>query len=287
MELQFKTKIALRNYLNKYSKDKSIGFVPTMGALHQGHLSLLERALEENDLVVSSIFVNPTQFNNEDDLKKYPNTLYKDLDLIKSISKDIVVFTPTTQEMYKDNIQAKKYNFDGIDLHLEGLDRPGHFDGVGTIVEALLEVVQPTKAYFGEKDFQQLLIVKSLVKQLNLPIEICSCPIVREDNGLAMSSRNSRLTTDQRKRASLIYSSLKDAVELAKQLYPNKIKESIVKRFSNQNDYKLNYFEIVDVDNFQTVSEFKHSIHYRFLIAVEFHGVRLIDNIGYQHHGVN
>lgn len=285
MELQFKTKRTLKDYLNLHSDSKTVGFVPTMGALHPGHLSLLKRALEENDIVVTSIFVNPTQFNNVEDLEKYPNTLSEDLKHIRAISKNIIVFTPSSNEMYAGVIKAKKYDFEGIDLHLEGLDRPGHFDGVGTIVEALLRLVEPTKAYFGEKDFQQLLIVKSLVKQLQLPIEICSCPIVREENGLAMSSRNSRLTSTQRDRAAFIYNSLKLAVELAKKLTPLELKNLIEKRFSNEEDFELNYFEIADVDSFKVVSQFEHNNHYRFLIAVSFHNVRLIDNIGYEHFG--
>lgn len=285
MELQFNTKGELRDFLSHQSKTKSVGFVPTMGALHQGHISLLQRAFQENDLVVTSIFVNPTQFNNSEDLANYPSTLEKDLKLIGEVSKEIVVFTPSIQEMYQENVQSKSYDFEGIDLHLEGLDRPGHFDGVGTIVEALLRTVAPTKAYFGEKDFQQLLIVKSLVKQLQLPIEIISCPIVREANGLAMSSRNERLTPQQRDRASLIYQSLIKAVNLAKEQTPQQVRNYIENIFATEVDFELNYFEIACVDNFLPVTEFEQNKHYRFLIAVVFKGVRLIDNTGYVHLG--
>ncbi len=287
MEPHFNTKEELKAYLNYHSKKKSVGFVPTMGALHQGHISLLERAFKENDLVVSSIFVNPTQFNNHEDLINYPSTLENDLKLIREISKEIVVFTPSVQEMYQENVQSKNYDFEGIDLHLEGLDRPGHFDGVGTIVEELLRIVSPNKAYFGEKDFQQLLIVKSLVKQLQLPIEIISCPIVRESNGLAMSSRNSRLTQTQRDRAVFIYDSLVLAMELAKNHSPHQLKEFIQNHFVKEVDFDLKYFEIACVDNFLPVTEFIKNQHYRFLIAVVFHDVRLIDNVGYTHLEIN
>ena len=287
MELLFKTKKSLRDYLSKNSVGKSLGFVPTMGALHQGHLSLLKRARSENELTLISIFVNPTQFNNAEDLEKYPNTLEEDLKLINEIAPSIIVFSPSIEEMYQDQVHAKHYQFEGIDLYLEGQDRPGHFDGVGTIVEALFNVIRPTRAYFGEKDFQQLLIVKSLVKQLQLPIEICSCPIVREENGLAMSSRNTRLTPEQQVRAAFIYDSLKLAVKLASELPALEVKKKIELLYKNQNDFSLNYFEIVDVTHFQIVEEFLPNSYYRFLIAVEFHQLRLIDNIGYETHEVN
>lgn len=287
MKRHFNTKEELRDYLNLHSNEKSIGFVPTMGALHMGHISLLKKAFTENDVVVTSIFVNPTQFNNQEDLINYPSTLEDDLKLIREISEEIVVFTPSVQEMYQENVSSKNYDFEGIDLHLEGLDRPGHFDGVGTIVEELLRIVSPNKAYFGEKDFQQLLIVKSLVKQLQLPIEIISCPIVREANGLAMSSRNSRLTKTQRDRAVFIYDSLNLAIELAKNNNPQQLKKLIEERFSKEADFDLKYFEIACVDNFLPVTEFEANKHYRFLIAVVFHDVRLIDNIGYTHLVIN
>ncbi len=287
MKRHFNTKEELRDYLNLHSNEKSIGFVPTMGALHMGHISLLKKAFTENDVVVTSIFVNPTQFNNQEDLINYPSTLEDDLKLICEISEEIVVFTPSVQEMYQENVRSKNYDFEGIDLYLEGLDRPGHFDGVGTIVEELLRIVSPDKAYFGEKDFQQLLIVKSLVKQLQLPIEIISCPIVREANGLAMSSRNSRLTQTQRDRAVFIYDSLNLAIELAKNNNPQQLKKLIEQRFSKEADFDLKYFEIACVDNFLPVTEFEANKHYRFLIAVVFHDVRLIDNIGYTHFVIN
>ena len=173
-------------------KGTTIGFVPTMGALHHGHLSLIEKAQKENDLVVVSIFVNPTQFNKQEDLINYPKSLDNDLSLLKSICCDIV-FTPTSQEIYASNIQSQAFNFDGLEHQMEGKFRDGHFDGVGTIVKRLFEIVQPHKAYFGEKDFQQLQIIRKMVQKQRIPVKIVACEIYREKDGLAMSSRNTKM----------------------------------------------------------------------------------------------
>jgi len=187
----------LENQLNLINNEQTIGFVPTMGALHKGHLSLIKKAKKENDIVVVSIFINPTQFDNSEDLKKYPKTLDKDLELLKSVNCDYV-FTPNVSEVYQDDISANSFDFGGIENEMEGKFRKGHFDGVGTIVKRLFEIVKPNKAYFGEKDFQQLQIIKKLTEIENLPIEIIGCKIFREKDGLAMSSRNTRLTKEQR-----------------------------------------------------------------------------------------
>ena len=190
----FDHKKELKDFLkNERNNARAIGLVPTMGALHQGHVSLVKKALLENDLVVVSIFVNPTQFDKKDDLEKYPRNLEQDLKVLSLVSDNIVVFAPSTHEIYDGKIRSKSYEFDGLDKVMEGEFREGHFDGVGTIVELLLKTVSPNKAYFGEKDFQQLQIIRKMVKSKKLPVEIIGCPIERESHGLAMSSRNERL----------------------------------------------------------------------------------------------
>ncbi len=185
-------------------QNKSIGFVPTMGALHNGHLSLLEKSLSENDVTVMSIFVNPTQFNNAEDLDKYPRTLERDVQIMKELSNNIIVYAPEVADIYEGNTVSEIFNYDGLENQMEGKHRPGHFDGVGTIVKRLFEIIKPNKAYFGEKDFQQLQIVKKLVTKYNMPVEVIGCPIHRETNGLAMSSRNERLSVEAKEKAAVI-----------------------------------------------------------------------------------
>ncbi len=260
---------------------ESIGMVPTMGALHSGHLSLVKRAVQDNHIVVISIFVNPTQFNNAEDLANYPKTLERDIELLRDVDHNIIVYAPSVKEIYPEGVQAKNYAFNGIDLILEGADRPNHFNGVGTIVEDLLRTVMPHKAYFGEKDFQQLAIVKSLVKQLNLPIEIIPCEIVREPHGLAMSSRNERLSPKEREEAALIYKTLSKAVGLAMNQTIPEIKNYVTKEFEEHPNFQLAYFEIVESDSFVPATSFQYGVEYRLLIAVIFAGVRLLDNVSF------
>ena len=193
--LIFDTQEAIRAYIKSITTDKtSIGFVPTMGALHLGHLSLIKESLQQNSITIVSIFVNPTQFNNPEDLAKYPRTLESDIEKIKTINTEIVVFAPSVADIYENQIHSEHFDFDGLENQMEGKFRPGHFDGVGTIVRRLFEIITPTRAYFGEKDFQQLQIIRKMVQKNNLPVQIIQCPIYRESNGLAMSSRNERLT---------------------------------------------------------------------------------------------
>ncbi|AXG73813.1 pantoate--beta-alanine ligase [Flavobacterium arcticum] len=277
--LIFNNKADLRSHLSRYtSKDSSIGFVPTMGALHRGHLSLLEQSVKENTITVISIFVNPTQFNNPDDLKKYPRTLEADVVKIEAISKDIVVFAPSVNEMYDGNAQSVSFSFDGLENQMEGSHRPGHFDGVGTIVKKLFEYVQPTNAYFGEKDFQQLQIVKKLVVKNNIPVNVVGCPITRESNGLAMSSRNQRLTEAEREIASFIYKTL----IVAKDQFANNkidyIKQYVIEAFKARPEFELEYFEIAAEDDLISAT-LKEDKKYRAFIAVMLSNVRLIDNI--------
>ena len=259
-------------------RDKSIGFVPTMGALHQGHLSLVEQARNENDLVVASIFVNPTQFDNQEDLLKYPKTLESDLNLLKE-SGCHLAFIPAVDEMYSEQVEAKHFDFGGIEFEMEGKFRSGHFDGVATIVNELFKIVRPTIAYFGEKDFQQLQIITKLVELEELPIIIKGCPIFREKDGLAMSSRNLRLTDEQRKVAPFVYSILTTAKEKFKTQNIEKITEWVENQFNNHSLLDLEYFLIADENSLKPSIHKEISKNYRAFIAVYAGKIRLIDNI--------
>ena len=276
----FRTKKKLQAHLKSITSDSdSLGMVPTMGALHHGHLKLVEQAVLENDLVVVSIFVNPTQFDNKEDLKKYPKTLSHDKALLHALDKDIVIFAPSVSEIYSDKVVSNTYNFDGLEKMMEGEFRSGHFNGVGTVVEALLTIVMPDKAYFGEKDFQQLQIIRKLVKSLDLPIEIIGCPIVRESTGLAMSSRNERLSDRLRKEAAVIYKLLREAKIKFGTKSANYVVNWAKKEFEEHPELKLEYFRIMNSKNLQPVFRKHKGQKYRAFIAVYVGGVRLIDNI--------
>lgn len=274
-----KTKKVLTEKLNELGSSLNLGLVPTMGALHQGHASLIKKAVSENDKVVVSIFVNPTQFNNLEDLNKYPKTLDADLLLISEISEDIIVFTPEVSEIYPETVIPKIYDFEGLDKVMEGEFRDDHFNGVGTIVEELLIVVHPTKAYFGEKDFQQLRIIQKLTEIRQIPVEIIGCEIVREDHGLAMSSRNERLSKEIRQKAAFIYETLKTAKNKFGTDNVLNIKDWVVNEFKKTNDFELEYFDITDVETLTPVTDKINNIKYRAFIAVYVEHVRLIDNI--------
>ena len=260
------------------SNGKSVGLVPTMGALHDGHLSLLKRAKKENEVVVCSIFVNPVQFNNPVDLEKYPRDVEGDLKLISPYVD--VVFTPTAEEVFPEP-PKEVYDFGKLDKVMEGAFRPGHFNGVGIIVKRLLDWTIPDKAYFGEKDYQQLVIIKHLVKQYQLKTQIVPCPIVREASGLAMSSRNQRLSLEDRMKAANIYRILTESLEL-KEAPVQEIKDFVINEINKIDGFKLDYFEIVDDMSLQPV-EFKDlSTGIIGCIAVYVGEVRLIDNIRYK-----
>jgi pantoate--beta-alanine ligase len=273
------TKKGLKSYLSSIEKTRTIGLVPTMGALHLGHISLVKKSVEENDHTLVSIFVNPTQFNNKADLEKYPSTLDSDMALLKEVTHEIVVFAPSTSEMYSGGITSKTYDFEGLDNVMEGEFRKGHFDGVGTIVEKLLRLISPTRAYFGEKDFQQLQIIKKLVKKTELPIEIIGCPIVREANGLAMSSRNERLGVAQRQEAAFIYKTLKAAKNKFGTKSANFVMDWVKRQFKTQPNLELEYIKIADVDQLKPVKRKNRKVKYRAFVAVYAGDVRLIDNI--------
>jgi pantoate--beta-alanine ligase len=261
------------------SAHSTIGFVPTMGALHAGHLALMERSLQENDYTVVSIFVNPTQFNNPEDLAKYPRTLEEDARKISALNPGIIVYAPSVEDIYDGNPVSQSFDFDGLENQMEGKFRPGHFDGVGTIVKRLFEIVTPTNAYFGEKDFQQLQIVKKLVAKNQLPVTIVGCPIYRETNQLAMSSRNERLSAEERDQASVIFQTLL----LAKEKFQNENVKSanqlIQQTFEKHPLFNLEYFVIADEETLLTCTTKEKNKNYRAFIAVFVNNIRLIDTI--------
>ena len=273
----FYTVSELQSYLAIFKQNNSIGFVPTMGALHAGHISLIKRAKRENDINVTSIFVNPTQFDKEEDLIKYPKTLNSDLEKLQGYCD--LVFVPSVEEIYPESVISKEFNFNGLDKTMEGSFRKGHFDGVGTVVKRLFEIVEPTKAYFGEKDFQQLTIIKKMVELEGLSIEIIDCPIEREKDGLAMSSRNQRLSPIQRAEAPLIYKTLQTAQAMFPENEISAIRKIVEDTFKNNKVLKLEYFEIADIETLQPTDHKIDYKTYRAFIAVFADTVRLIDNI--------
>lgn len=262
------------------TKSETLGLVPTMGALHNGHLALVKAALNDNNKVVVSIFVNPTQFDNPDDLQKYPRTLENDIALLKQVSDtDILVYAPTISDVYGNNPKSENFNFDGLEFEMEGKFRPGHFNGVGTIVKRLFEIITPDKAYFGEKDFQQLQIIKKMVEKHKIPVTIVPCPIYRETSGLAMSSRNTRLKPEYLQAAPFIYNTLKTAKMYFGTKSASTVTKWVEKQFANHNLLKLEYFTIADVSTLKTVKRKTKTKQYRAFIAVYADDIRLIDNI--------
>lgn len=260
------------------SKNKKIGLVPTMGALHEGHLSLVKESKENNDITWVSIFVNPTQFDKQEDLINYPNTLDKDLELLENIHCDYV-FVPNTNEIYENNVNSESFSFDGLENEMEGKHRANHFDGVGTIVKKLFEIIKPNNAYFGEKDFQQLQIIKKLIEKTALPINIIGCDIHREVDGLAMSSRNLRLTEAQRKAAPFIYKTLLEAQEKSNKETFSSINKWVSNQFENHPILTLEYFEIAEEKTLKTIISKNPKQKHRAFIAVFAGSIRLIDNI--------
>jgi pantoate--beta-alanine ligase len=256
---------------------KTIGFVPTMGALHQGHLALVKRARNENDHVVCSIFVNPIQFNNPTDLLKYPKTLDRDIELLLSVGCD-VLFYPDEKEMYPEP-ETRFYDLGDLDRVMEGKFRPGHFNGVAIVVKKLFDIVLPDRAYFGEKDFQQLAVIKTLVRNEQLDVKIVPCPTEREPDGLAMSSRNVRLTSDHRAKAPMIYQTLLKAKEMLHSAPLSQIKGWVESVFENEPEARLEYFEIADAETLLPVSDNDGDTKLVGCIAVFFGEVRLIDNV--------
>lgn len=263
------------------SDNKTVGFVPTMGALHKGHLSLVKQCVAQNDICVVSIFVNPTQFNDKDDLKKYPRDVEKDCLLLKTISEDIVVFNPSEKEIYPEP-DTRQFDFGQIDKVMEGKFRPGHFNGVAQVVSRLFDIVKPDRAYFGEKDFQQLAVIRDMVRQLKLNIQIVPMPIIREESGLAMSSRNERLSASQRVVAVHISEVLLGSKEGMSRNTVAQTLQEVTDKINQSESLKVEYFEIVDGTTLQPVSDWNDSKYIVGCIAVFCGDVRLIDNITYK-----
>ena len=274
-----KTIASIKDFVKEAkTSEKVIGLVPTMGALHHGHLKLIKESNQKCDLTIASIFVNPTQFNNPDDLAKYPRTLEDDLKKLREAGCD-AVFLPESTEVYPSK-PTLKINFEPLASELEGKFRPGHFDGVGLVVSKLFNIIQPHHAFFGQKDLQQFFIIKTLRDQLNFPIELTMVPTVREVNGLAMSSRNMRLGSEEKTEASLIYKALKKAQEgliAGKELHD--VTYEVKELFRMSNRLHLEYFEIVDTDTFQPLERIDDKEKTALCIAAEIGQVRLIDNL--------
>lgn len=279
MHIYEKRRDTISHVATLLKEQKTVGFVPTMGALHKGHLALVERALNENDNVVVSIFVNPTQFNNAEDLVNYPRTLEADVAILSELSTDIIVFAPAPQEVYGEQMVSTNYDFEGLENEMEGKFRPGHFDGVGTVLKRLFEIVSPTRAYFGEKDFQQLQIVKKLVEIEKMSVQIVGCPIYREESGLALSSRNKRLSKQQLEASPLIYKTLKQVKRDFGTKNVIELNEWVSEQFKNNEILELEYFEIAKTSDLKSVTEKQKNIKYRAFIAAFAGEIRLIDNI--------
>lgn len=257
---------------------KTIGFAPTMGALHEGHISLYHEARQDNDIVASSIFVNPTQFNNPEDLEKYPRTVEDDIKKLEDSKLVDVVYVPRVEDIYPKGMERQHYDFGGIENEMEGAARPGHFDGVGTVVEELFLQVQPDNAYFGEKDYQQLKIIEKLVELSELDIKIHGVKIHREENGLAMSSRNMRLSEIEKETSALIYKTLKKVNEWFKVISVPEIKSRVEEIFDRE-DMELEYFLIAEESTLKEVDFFSEDNDFRAFIVVNVGNVRLIDNL--------
>ena len=274
----FQTVSSLQAVLTNLSG--SVGFVPTMGSLHQGHLSLIEKALEENTHLAISIFVNPTQFEDPKDLEKYPRSLEKDLSMIATIAPKALVFTPAVSEIYRNKITAEFYSFNGLDKRMEGNSRQGHFQGVAAVVERLFSIVNPDRAYFGEKDYQQLAIIRHIVVQKKLSIAIVGCPIVRDKSGLALSSRNARLSEHHLKQASLLFRSLKQARVLYLDKGASTAQHHVNQLFSQAQEWTLDYFCICDEITLRQIDN-KKTENVRGFIAAQIGEIRLIDNLSF------
>ena len=270
-----KTAAGLRQELDK--RGGAVGFVPTMGALHAGHLSLVERCRKECDTVVVSVFVNPTQFNDPDDLKKYPRTPEADLAMLEKAGTDLV-FMPDVNEIYPEP-DTRQFRFGSLETVMEGAHRPGHFNGVAQVVSRLFDIVKPDKAYFGEKDFQQLAIIKYVTANLRIPVEIIGCPIFREKDGLAMSSRNMLLTPERREAAPHIFRTISKAKGLMNKFTPLEVAKIIKKEIDECDLLETEYVEIINALNLHPVSEWDEAQEIQLCCAVYAGPIRLIDNI--------
>lgn len=269
----------LKNYLSdQRSRGKSIGFVPTMGALHQGHLALVNKACGQNDIGLVSIFVNPTQFNNASDLQTYPREPEKDIEKLGTATPCQAVYLPEVSDIYPNGPETETIPLGNLTQNMEGSHRPGHFEGVATVVKRFFNIIRPTRAYFGEKDFQQLAVIRHMVDQLNLPVEVIGHPTERSTEGLALSSRNQLLTDRHRKEALVIIEQLRWIKQQVGKKSPGELKKAVQQRFS-ASPLQLEYAEIADPASLKPLAEWHHASHARAFIAAHISGVRLIDNL--------
>ena len=278
----FYGKATLKDYLeSSITNNSKIGLVPTMGALHQGHLSLMQKSMSENENTVVSIFVNPTQFNNPEDLAKYPRTLEDDINKINALSPEIIIYGPNTEDIYDGIPVSQFFDFDGLENQMEGKFRPGHFNGVGTIVKRLFEIIMPTNAYFGEKDFQQLQIIRKMVSKYKLKTNVIGCQIYREPNNLAMSSRNALLSEDEKSEASVIYKTLMEAKAKFETNSAAETQKWVEESFEKNTAFKLEYFQIADEETLLPCLIKNENEKYRAFIAVFVNNIRLVDTLSF------
>lgn len=278
----FYGKATLKDYLeSSITNNSKIGLVPTMGALHQGHLSLMQKSMSENENTVVSIFVNPTQFNNPEDLAKYPRTLEDDINKINALSPEIIIYGPNTEDIYDGIPVSQFFDFDGLENQMEGKFRPGHFNGVGTIVKRLFEIIMPTNAYFGEKDFQQLQIIRKMVSKYKLKTNVIGCQIYREPNNLAMSSRNALLSEDEKSEASVIYKTLMEAKAKFETNSAAETQKWVEESFEKNAAFKLEYFQIADEETLLPCLIKNENEKYRAFIAVFVNNIRLVDTLSF------
>ena len=278
----FYGKATLKDYLeSSITNNSKIGLVPTMGALHQGHLSLMQKSMSENENTVVSIFVNPTQFNNPEDLAKYPRTLEDDINKINALSPEIIIYSPNAEDIYDGIPVSQFFDFDGLENQMEGKFRPGHFNGVGTIVKRLFEIIMPTNAYFGEKDFQQLQIIRKMVSKYKLKTNVIGCQIYREPNNLAMSSRNALLSEDEKSEASVIYKTLMEAKAKFETNSAAETQKWVEESFEKNTAFKLEYFQIADEETLLPCLIKNENEKYRAFIAVFVNNIRLVDTLSF------
>ncbi len=279
MEIYKKTNTIIERISALKREEKIIGFVPTMGALHKGHISLIKASMQKNDFTIASIFVNPTQFNDPNDLENYPRTLDADIEKLEKANCDIV-FIPNVEEMYP-NQEKRKFDFGYLEKIMEGKYRSGHFNGVATIVSKLFDIIIPNNAYFGQKDFQQLAIIRNLVKQYNYPVNIVACPTIRESDGLAMSSRNKLLTNEQREIVPLIYKTLNKAVKKTGDLNVEELKKWLIEQINSNKLIEIEYFDIVNSETLKSIASWDEKCEKTGCIAVKVKKIRLIDNVNF------
>jgi len=274
----FEEKKRLADYLSLNINNHTIGLTPTMGALHQGHISLIKESREKCDLTICSIFINPTQFNDINDFIKYPKTIESDLALLEKAKCDII-YMPHYEDLYRKNEKIKNYQFNGLEKHMEGNRRPGHFNGVATIIEKLFKIIKPTYAFFGEKDLQQLLIIKQLVKNIGMNIGIIGCPTIRDKNGLAMSSRNKLLSENDQAYSAKIYQQLLFCKKNYIKTSFLDLKKQVINSLTESQKIEVDYFKFVDIETLKPKLQINKNTKYAACIAVNISGVRLIDNI--------